>query len=144
MARSYKQGVFTPRHPEKYVGNANNIVFRSSWELSMNQFLDNNPNILRWSSEEIAIPYVKPTTGRVHRYFPDYWIEYKDRDGNLLQEILEVKPSTEVNPNLKKRKSNYDKLTYAINLAKWKAASQFCEKRNMKFRILTENQLFSR
>jgi hypothetical protein len=38
------------------------------------KMLDANENILEWSSEGIAIPYVKPTTGRVHRYYPDFWV----------------------------------------------------------------------
>lgn len=142
MSKTYKQGTYTLRNPDKYVGDPTKIVFRSSWELSMNQFLDNNPNILRWSSEEIAIPYVKPTTGRVHRYYPDYWVEYKDREGNVRQEIIEVKPNSQVNVNQKKRLTEYDKLTYAINLAKWQAATQFCKKHNIKFRLLTEQQMF--
>lgn len=142
MAKTFKQGVYTPRYPEKYVGDASKIIFRSSWELSMNQFFDNNPNILRWCSEEIAIPYIKPTDGKVHRYYPDYWIEYKDREGNILQEMIEVKPESQVNIRTKKRLTEYDKVTYAINIAKWQAASQFCKKHNIKFRILTENQMF--
>jgi hypothetical protein len=142
MAGSYKQGVYTPRNPDKYVGDPTKIVFRSSWELSMNQFLDNNPNILRWGSEEIAIPYVKPTTGRVHKYYPDYWIEFRDQEGNIKQEIIEVKPDSQVNVSKKKRLTEYDKLTYVINLAKWQAATDFCNKHGIKFRILTENQMF--
>jgi hypothetical protein len=69
------QGYFKPRHPEKYVGDVNKIRFMSSWELQADKFLDDNPNVLRWSSEEIVIPYVKPTDGKVHRYYPDYWVE---------------------------------------------------------------------
>lgn len=108
----------------------------------MNQFLDNNPNILRWSSEEIYIPYIKPTDGKPHRYFPDYWVEYKNRDGNIVQEIIEVKPSNQVHINEKRRLTQYDKITYAINVCKWKAATEFCNKRGIKFRILTEKQMF--
>lgn len=138
----FRQGMYQIRNPDKYVGNAKNIVFRSSWELSMNQFLDNNPNILRWSSEEFYIPYLKPTDKKVHRYFPDYWIEYKDRTGKIVQEVLEVKPSTQVSPNLKRKQTTYEQITYAINIAKWQAATEFCKQRGIKFRILTEKQMF--
>ena len=144
MAKTFKQGVYKLRYPDKYVGDPSKIVFRSSWELEMNKFLDNNANVLRWSSEEIAIPYVKPTTGRVHRYYPDYWMEYKDRNGNLIQEIIEVKPMNQVDLSKKKRLTEYEQITYAVNVAKWKAAQQFCDKHNLKFTILTENQLFKR
>lgn len=142
MAKKWRQGVYEVRNPDKYVGDLKKIIFRSSWELSMNQFLDNNPNILRWSSEEFYIPYIKPTDGKPHRYFPDYWIEYKNRDGEIVQEVIEVKPSNQVYPSQKKRLTNYDRVTYAINVSKWKAATEFCNKRGVKFRILTEKQIF--
>ena len=138
----FKQGYYRLHHPEKYVGDPSKVIFRSSWEQSMCRFLDHNPNILRWSSEEIYIPYIKPTDGKVHRYFPDYWVEYKDRYGQIVQEILEVKPNDQVHPNQKKRLTEYDKITYAINVSKWKAATDFCKKRKIKFRILTEKQMF--
>lgn len=144
MAKSFKQGIYQLRHPEKYVGDPTKVVFRSSWELEMHKFLDNNPNILRWRSEGFAIPYLKPTTGKVHRYFPDYWVEYRDKNGEILQEIIEVKPNSQVDLRSKSRTSTYEKITYAINVAKWTAAKQYCEKHNIKFTILTENQLFSR
>jgi len=143
MAKKWRQGFYEVRNPDKYVGDLKKVIFRSSWELSMNQFLDNNPNILRWSSEEFYIPYIKPTDGKPHRYFPDYWVEYKNRDGEIVQEVLEVKPSNQVYPNQKKRQTNYDRVTYAINVSKWKAATEFCNKRGVKFRILTEKQIFT-
>ena len=139
----WRQGYYKVRNPEKYIGKIDKVVFRSSWELSMNQFLDNNPNILRWSSEELIIPYVKPTDKKVHRYFPDYWIEYKNRNGDIVQEVLEVKPSNQVNISTKKRVTNYDRITYAINVAKWQAATEYCNQRGIKFRILTEKQMFT-
>jgi hypothetical protein len=142
MSKSFKQGYYTLRHPEKYVGKPDNIVFRSSWEERTCQFFDNNPNVLRWSSEEFYIPYIKPTDGKIHRYFPDYWVEYKDRTGKIIQEVIEVKPSDQVFIQRKKRLTEYDKVTYNINRAKWLAASQFCKKRGIKFRILTEQSIF--
>ena len=142
MARTYRQGLYHPRNPGKYVGNLNKVRYMSSWELKLHQFLDNNPNILRWSSEPGAIPYIKPTDGKIHRYFPDYWVEYQNTKGQIIREILEVKPANQVDIGRKKRVTLNDKMTYAININKWKAASDFCKKHNMAFRILTENQLF--
>jgi len=142
--KRFKQGWFTPRHPEKYVGEVTKIRYMSSWELSTDEFFDNNPNVLRWSSEEIAIPYVKPTTGKVHRYFPDYWIEYKDSKGQIIQEIIEVKP---LNQTRRSRSRNpktklYEEITFAINKAKWVACQQFCDKYGIKFSIWTEKQIY--
>ena len=144
--QSTRKGIYTPKHPDKYVGDATSIRYMSSWELSVHQFFDRNPNVLRWSSEEIAIPYVKPTDGRVHRYFPDYWIEYRDKQGNLKQEIIEVKPDAQTRSPTRKGKARrtqiYEQLTYTVNIAKWRSATLFCKERGIVFRILTEKQLF--
>ena len=136
------QGYYTPKHPEKYVGDVNKIRYMSSWELSFNKFLDGNPNILRWASECIGIPYVKPTDGRIHKYYPDYWIEYIDKDGVILQEILEIKPQNQI--VLGKRPSEYAKLTFAVNMAKWEACKRFCESKGIGFKVLSENQIFGK
>lgn len=72
-------GFFRPRYPEKYSGDVNNIQFRSSWEAAFMQFADLNPNVTKWGSEEIAIPYIKPTDSKIHRYIPDFWMEVVNR-----------------------------------------------------------------
>ena len=141
-----QQGRYHPRNPEKYVGDVNKIRFMSSWEREAHQFFDNNPNIIRWSSEEIKIPYIKPTDGKLHHYYPDYWIEYKNRAGQIVQEIIEVKPATQTRPPVlkgkRKKQQLYESITWAINVAKWKACQDFCNKYNIKFRIITENHMF--
>lgn len=140
------QGYYEPKNPEKYVGDVSKIRYMSSWELNFMNFLDNNPNILRWSSEEIAIPYVKPTDNRVHRYYPDFWVEYENKSGELVREIMEVKPESQTKPPTTRGKRKKTQLTeqimYAINVAKWEACQQFCNKYGMKFRLVTEKQLF--
>lgn len=148
MGKGFSKGYYTPRHPEKYVGDLTKrkIVYRSSWELDFCRFLDNNTSVIRWGSEEFAIPYVKPTDKRVHKYYPDFWIEYVDKDGNVIQEVIEIKPSTQVQRpttvGKKQKQQLYEQITYAINMAKWKAAQEFCDKYGMKFRIITENTQF--
>ena len=141
---SFKQGRYVPRNPKKYVGDVNKIRYMSSWELKMHEFLDNNPNIINWASEEIAIPYLKPTDHRVHRYYPDYWIKFRNKSGEIVQQILEVKPAAQTRqPTSRKRKQRvYEQVTYAINVAKWQAAQSFCNKYGMKFQIVTENDIF--
>lgn len=144
--KSFRQGIFTPTNPEKYRGNAAQIYYRSSWELAMNRFLDNNPNILRWSSEEIKIPYIKPTDSKVHHYYPDYWIEYRNRAGEIVQEIVEVKPSAQAKQPTTRGKARktiiFEQTAWAVNKAKWHAAVQWCEARGMRFRVVTEKGLF--
>lgn len=139
------KGQFLPKHPEKYIGNTSEIYFRSSWELRFFQFCDNNLNVLRWASEEIKIPYLKPTDtgknkGKIRHYYPDVYIEYKNSSGEIVKELIEIKPLKET--VLTKKSTVYDKVAIAINEAKWNAAHSFCEKNGLKFRILTEKSLF--
>jgi hypothetical protein len=133
-------GKYIPKYPEKYVGDVQNIEFRSKWEIRFMEFCDANMNILKWGSEEIYIPYVKPTTKKVHRYYPDFFIMYKNSKGQIVKEIIEIKPKKEV--ALTKKSSLYDKVAIAINMAKWEAAKQFCTAHGMSFRVLTEDSLF--
>lgn len=144
---NHQQGYYTPRNPEKYKGDLNKIRFMSSWELSVHKFLDNNPNIIEWSSEGVVIPYLKPTDGQVHKYYVDYWVKYKNSSGQIIQELWEVKPKRETlppKPSKRKKKSTviHEQLTYAINIAKWQSASLFAKKYGLGFRILTEEQIF--
>lgn len=144
--KSFRQGVFTPVYPEKYRGNVAQIYYRSSWELAMNKFLDTNMNILRWSSEEIKIPYIKPTDGKVHHYYPDYWVEYQNRNGEVIQEIVEVKPASQVAKPTTRGKARktilFEQTAWAVNQAKWTAAQKWCQDRGLRFRVITENGLF--
>lgn len=140
------QGYYTPRHPEKYVGNVKKIRYMSSWELQTHRFFDNNPNILRWASEGIAVPYLNPIDQQVHKYLPDYWISYKNKNNIIKYELIEVKPEKEtlVPKAAGKKRQHYlfEALTYVRNKAKWEAAQAFCNKHGLTFRIITEKQLF--
>ena len=143
MASRFKQGIYVPKNPEKYVGDINKIRYMSSWELQTHSFFDNNTRVLRWASEEIAIPYMKPTDRRVHKYYPDYWVEYVNSNGEIIQEIIEVKPAAQTRaPRTNSKHRLYEQLTFAVNNAKWEAAMAFCKQRNIKFRIVTENSIF--
>ena len=71
---SYK-GIYRPSNPKKYKGDSKNIVYRSLWERKFMNYCDLNENILEWASEEFWVPYCDPTTNRVRRYFPDFFIK---------------------------------------------------------------------
>jgi hypothetical protein len=135
------KGRFIAKNPSKYVGNHNNIVFRSSWELAFFKWLDQNPAILRWGSEELSIPYLNPLDGRVHRYFPDIVVLYKHKDGSLRKEIVEVKPYKETveTPKMTPR----DAQALIVNRAKWKAAADFAQQQGATFRVVTERTMFA-
>lgn len=142
MARKYHQGLFQPKNPEKYRGDSKNIVFRSSWELNYFRKLDTNPNIIQWGSEEVVIPYISPLDGEYHRYFMDIWMKYRDRNGEIKQGLIEIKPYDQTQPPKKqkrKTKQYIEKVkTYAVNKAKWDATKKFCQKNKLKFAIMTE------
>lgn len=141
---SYK-GVFKPKNPGKYKGDYNNIIYRSSWELKLMIYLDTHPNILQWSSEEFYIPYRSPIDGKLHKYFPDFYVKKNNSNGITESLVIEVKPKKQVTPpKVKKevdRKYLKEVKTYGINSAKWKAAKEYCELRKWKFIIMTEKEL---
>ena len=141
---SYK-GKFRPSKPKKYKGDPTNIVYRSLWELKFMRYCDSNTNIVKWSSEEIVIPYRSPIDNRFHRYFPDFYLKYKDNTGKLIEKVVEIKPAKQVQePKIQKRKTKKyvtEVVTYAKNQAKWMAAEEFCKDRKWKFQILTEKEL---
>lgn len=140
---NYKQGYFVPKNPHKYVGDVTKIRYMSSWELECDVFFDGNERVLRWASEEIVIPYIKPTDGKLHKYFPDYWVEYINRDGEVVQEIIEVKPIEQIKaPRSNHKHFAANQVTHAINQAKWAAALEFCRQRNMTFRLVTATGIF--
>ena len=109
------------------------------------RYLDMTPSVLKWSSEEIVIPYRSPIDGRRHRYFPDFWVRVKTSEGVVKESLIEVKPKAQCKPpRLPKRKTkkNLNEVrTWAINDAKWKNEIEYCKDRNMEFIILTEVEL---
>jgi hypothetical protein len=141
---SYK-GIFKPSYPEKYIGDYRNIIYRSLWELKFMNYCDRNENIIKWSSEEIWIPYLSPLDKRVHRYFPDFYIKYKNSDGLIKESLIEIKPKRQVQgPKVGKRvtkKQLVEINEFAKNQAKWKAAEEFCADRRWTFQVLTEDNL---
>jgi hypothetical protein len=144
--KGHCKGKYTPRNPKKYVGNIKNIHYRSSWELDVMKFLDNNTEVIKWGSECIAIPYVKPTTGRVHKYYPDFYVEYRNRKGKIIQELVEVKPEKQIKQPTTRGKSKktqlYEALTWSVNTAKWRSAELFCHKYGFKWKLVSEKGIF--
>lgn len=140
------KGYFKPRFPEKYKGNPANIIYRSSWELKLMSYLDTHKDIIQWSSEEFFIPYRSPIDGKLHRYFPDFWVKLKNKQGVVEVMVIEVKPRSQTKPpevqkDARSRRYLNEVKTWGINSSKWKAAKSFCDNRNWKFVIMTEDQL---
>lgn len=138
-------GRFVPKNPKKYMGDPSNIIYRSTWERRVMDWLDQNSEVLSWSSEEIQIPYLSPVDSRWHRYFPDFLVKVKTKNGNTKTLMLEVKPKKQTLPPVTQKRitKRYitEVATYGINQAKWKAAEEFCLDRGWDFKILTEDHL---
>lgn len=135
---AYKS-VYNPKNPSKYAGDVTKIVCRSLWERNVCRFLDENSSIIKWSSEEIAIPYMSPLDQKMHNYYPDFVVQFKN-DSGIQTWMLEVKPKKQT--ILKENASKKEKVTWIINNAKWQAANLYCQKHKMTFKILTEKELF--
>ena len=144
MAESLKSK-YKPSYPQKYKGDPNNIICRSSWERKFCHWCDLNESIISWGSEEFFIPYYNPTKQRVCKYFPDFIIKVKDGNGKIKTYVVEVKPLKQTVPPQKKSKVTKSYLhectTYAVNQAKWKAAKEWCADRMLEFMIITEKEL---
>ena len=138
-------GQYKPVNYHKYKGDFRRIFYRSSWELMFMKYCDRENNVLEWGSEEIIIPYRCPTDGRVHRYYPDFYVKVRDKDGSLKKYIVEVKPKKQTKPpkapQRKTRRYLQEVNTFMKNSAKWKAAKNYCDDRRMDFLILTEDHL---
>jgi hypothetical protein len=138
----FAQGKFNMKNPAKYVGTKT-PTYRSSWEWTFMNFCDNNPGVLKWASEAVQIPYKDPLTGRNTVYVPDFFIQYQDKSGQILTELIEIKPASQA---ILERvgKNKYNQAQFVKNQAKWKAANAWCKQQGLKFRVIHEQDLFSR
>ena len=147
----WKSGKFTPQHTIKYIGDADNIIFRSSWERTFCHYCDVNPNIVKWSSEPLSIPYWSPIDKKEHKYFVDYYIQVKKKDGTIENWFIEIKPENQYDINMrpkeptgnitqqKIRAYNQKLKTWITNRAKFEAATRYAENRGYRFGAINEN-----
>lgn len=137
---------YTPQNPSKYIGDINSILCRSLWERKFCKYLDTNKNIIKWTFEGIKIPYLSPIDGKPHNYIPDFLVELKTKKGEVETMIIEIKPKKQTKaPDIGKKKKNtflQENMIYKVNEAKWKSAIEFCKSKDIKFKILTEEDLF--
>ena len=142
----YRQGKYRPHNPQKYGGNPSNIVYRSSYELKFMQYCDLTESVNSWKSEEFFIPYRSPIDNKYHRYFPDFFVKYKDKDGNNRTLVVEIKPAKdlkmpETNPKRRTKSWAYSVKMWVVNQAKWEACREYCKDRGWEFKIFTEREL---
>ena len=141
---SYK-GRYTPKNPKKYRGNPHNVIYRSLWERKFMVYCDHSESIIEWGSEEVVIPYKSPWHGRIHRYFPDFYIKIKTNEGTTKKLIVEIKPKKQTKapkePERKTKRYLNEVRTWGVNSSKWRYATEWCKDNGMEFKILTEDDL---
>ena len=134
-------GRYTVENKKKYAGDPNNVVYRSLWERDTFKWLDRNPKVKKWSSEEIVIPYYYDVDKKYHRYFPDIKIVFENKTV-----LVEIKPAKETEPPANPSKSKRyigEAMTYVKNMNKWEAANSYAKDRGWDFQIWTEDTLKS-
>ena len=134
------KGKYRVKNPEKYIGDLDNVIYRSSWERACFIWADKSPSVKHWNSEGIVIPYRASIDGRPHRYFVDLYLEMKD--GKRF--IVEIKPHKETRPPRKssnRQRYLQESLTFVKNQNKWSAAKQFAKAQGWTFMVWTEKEL---
>ena len=137
---NWAQGIYTPKNPQKYIGN-HKPKYRSGWELTFMTFCDSNSNIIYWASESLRIPYKHPVTGKPTIYIPDFFVVYENKFGKKVAEVVEIKPKKQ-SVIESRTASAKDKMVVAINHAKWASAKAYCKQQGFVFRVITEDDLF--
>ncbi len=165
--KGLKKGIYEIKNQMKYIGNPSECLYRSSWELRFMIYCDNDPTIKKWGSETNEIKYyTQRPNGDIecHRYFPDFYVVKIDPKNPEFEQqyYYEIKPHNQIWPDFitfdengnreinppsdKKNLKAFENFIYAVkeyekNLAKWKAAKEWCEKRYMIFKLLDEIDL---
>ena len=147
--REFKQGIFTPKNKTKCL-NKTLPVFRSGLESQLMVILDSNPNVVKWSSESIVLPYFKKTENRMARYFVDFYFAIKIGE-QVREYIVETKPSNqtvlkEYSSRAKPSTVAYAAIEFSNNQCKWEAAKKWCQEQTKKgrkidFLIITEKNI---
>ena len=143
-----KHNLYHPKYPEKYKGDINKIISRSSYESRFYRWCDENPAVISWASEPFSIPY-KDYTGKKRNYYPDVWFQCIDKEENKKTYLIEIKPYKETIPpkNHKRKKQStllYEQKTWETNKRKWNAARNLCKLKGWEFLLITEKQLFNK
>lgn len=134
-------GRYSIQNNSKYEGDPTRVFFRSLWERQVFRWADSNSDVVKWSSEEIAIPYRCKTDGRMHRYF----VDMKLTMANGQTYLIEIKPKCQtiapIQPKRKTQKYITEVMTYVKNTSKWEAADAYAQSKGWTFQIWTEETL---
>lgn len=134
-------GRYKVKNISKYQGDPDKVTYRSSWEKACFVWCDQNPNVKKWSSEEVVVPYKWDVDKRMHRYFVDLKITFTN--GKTI--LVEIKPQKETAPPKRPDKSRRyigEAMTYVKNMNKWEAADSYAKDRGWEFQVWTEETLY--
>jgi len=134
-------GRYKVKNISKYQGDPDKVTYRSSWEKACFVWCDQNPNVKKWSSEEVVVPYKWDVDKRMHRYFVDLKITFTN--GKTI--LVEIKPQKETVPPKRPDKSRRyigEAMTYVKNMNKWEAANSYAKDRGWEFQVWTEETLY--
>lgn len=138
------QGTFSPVHREKYTGTWP-ISYRSRPELLVMKWMDSQPNVLKWSSESVVIPYRLSADDRLRRYFVDFSCDWRNADGTVTRLLLEYKPKHKTVPPEKGRKSDKtyinECMEYHMNQVKWANATAWAKTHGYRFMVISEDSI---
>lgn len=135
----FANGKYNLKNPGKYIGKGT-PTYRSSWEFAFMNFADTNEHVLQWASESINIPYRHPLTGKQTIYVPDFLVVYRTKNNTVKAEVIEIKPSGQ--SVITEKQKPQERAVVAVNHAKWEAASIWCKRQGLAFRIITEREMF--
>ena len=143
--KRFKQGKYIPKNQDKFLGTE--AVFRSGLELKFFRFCDNNPNVIKWGSENVKIQYYDTLKKKNRMYYIDNFVMIKEGD-DVKKYLVEIKPYKQTQPpkeSKRKKKSNllYEKVQYKNNCDKWESAKKYAKRAGMEFIIITEKELNS-
>ena len=130
-------GRYSVKNPSKYEGDPTKVIYRSLWERHAFKWCDDNPNIVKWSSEEVVIPYLYEVDRKYHRYFMD--LKLSTKQGKTF--LVEIKPDGQTRPPKGSRRTQRylnESLTYIKNVNKWETAEEYAKDRGWEFVIWTE------
>jgi len=127
------------KNPKKYIGDKNEVIYRSSWEKRFFLFCESCEEVIEWNSEDVIIPYIS-VDGKTHNYHMDIYM--KTKKGKFL---IEIKPESQTTisdvPKRKTKKYLNEVYRYEVNKRKWETANLFAKKHGMTFLIVTEKIL---
>ena len=138
-SKKFASGKYLVENRSKYVGDKP-PVYRSSWELAFMRMCDSHPNIHKWASENVRIPYRSPLDGKYHNYVPDFMIQYTDKNGSTHVELIEIKPANQTTMENATNSRNHTQV--ALNAAKWPSAQEWCKRKGIRFKVINEDQIF--